>query len=295
MTEAVLGIIGGSGVYDIPGLENPRWLPIDSPWGQPSDAILFAEYEGLKLRFLPRHGRGHRLAPNELNNRANIDVLKRAGVTDLISISAVGSLRDDLSPGTFVLPDQYIDRTHGRPSSFFGGGIVGHVGFAEPVSARLVSLVAEAAETADVPYSKGGTMVVIEGPQFSTRAESEMYRQLRADIVGMTAMPEAKLAREAELPYATVAMVTDYDAWHPHHDAVDVQAVVNTLHANRERAQALVATIAKGFPRLIQDDPARTALDYAFMTAPEARASGALLRLDAVAGRVLGSANGNGK
>ncbi|GGF13302.1 S-methyl-5'-thioadenosine phosphorylase [Youhaiella tibetensis] len=292
MTEAVLGIIGGSGVYDIPGLENPRWLPIESPWGQPSDAILFAEFQGLKLRFLPRHGRGHRLAPNELNFRANIDVLKRAGVTDLISISAVGSLREHLAPGTFVLPDQYIDRTHARPASFFGGGIVGHVGFAEPVSARLRALVAKAAGEAGVALSDGGTLVVIEGPQFSTRAESEMYRTLKADIIGMTAMPEAKLAREAELPYATVAMVTDYDAWHPHHEAVDVQAVVATLHANRDKAQALVSAIARGFPRQVEDDPARTALDHAFMTAPEARPSGLMSRLDAVAGRVLGNANG---
>jgi len=293
MTEAVLGIIGGSGVYDLPGLENPRWLPIESPWGQPSDAILFAEYQGLKLRFLPRHGRGHRLAPNEVNYRANIDVLKRAGVTDLVSVSAVGSLREELSPGTFVLPDQYIDRTHGRAASFFGNGIVAHVGFAEPVSARLVSHVAAAAERADVSYSKGGTLVVIEGPQFSTRAESEMYRALRADIIGMTAMPEAKLAREAELPYATVAMVTDYDAWHPQHEAVDASAVVATLAANRGKAHALVAAIAAGFPRQLEDDPARTALDNAVMTSAEARAAGLLSRLDAVAGRIIG--NGNGK
>lgn len=293
MTEAVLGIIGGSGVYDIPGLENPRWLPIESPWGQPSDAILFAEYEGLKLRFMPRHGRGHRLAPNEINYRANVDVLKRAGVTDLISISAVGSLRDELAPGTFVLPDQYIDRTFARATSFFGSGIVGHVAFGEPVSARLTGVIATAAESVGVTCHDGGTLVVIEGPQFSTRAESEMYRKLDCDIIGMTALPEAKLAREAELPYATVAMVTDYDAWHPAHEAVDVQAVVTTLAANRAKAQALVGAIARTFPRTLEDDPARSALAHAFMTAPEVRSPGLLSRLDAVAGRVLG--NGNGK
>jgi 5'-methylthioadenosine phosphorylase len=293
MTEAVLGIIGGSGVYDIPGLENPRWLPIESPWGQPSDAILFAEYEGLKLRFMPRHGRGHRLAPNEINYRANVDVLKRAGVTDLISISAVGSLRDELAPGTFVLPDQYIDRTFARATSFFGSGIVGHVAFGEPVSARLTGVISAAADSAGVTCHAGGTLVVIEGPQFSTRAESEMYRKLDCDIIGMTALPEAKLAREAELPYATVAMVTDYDAWHPAHEAVDVQAVVTTLAANRAKAQALVGAIARTFPRTLEDDPARSALAHAFMTAPDARSPGLLSRLDAVAGRVLG--NGNGK
>ncbi|KFL26760.1 5'-methylthioadenosine phosphorylase [Devosia sp. 17-2-E-8] len=293
MTEAVLGIIGGSGVYDIPGLENPRWLPIESPWGQPSDAILFAEYEGLKLRFMPRHGRGHRLAPNEINYRANVDVLKRAGVTDLISISAVGSLRDELAPGTFVLPDQYVDRTFARATSFFGSGIVGHVAFGEPVSARLAGVISAAADSAGVTCHAGGTLVVIEGPQFSTRAESEMYRKLDCDIIGMTALPEAKLAREAELPYATVAMVTDYDAWHPAHEAVDVQAVVTTLAANRAKAQALVGAIARTFPRTLEDDPARSALAHAFMTAPEVRSPGLLSRLDAVAGRVLG--NGNGK
>lgn len=287
MAASVLGIIGGSGLYDLPGLEATEWRRVETPWGEPSDAILFATYEGLPLRFLPRHGRGHRLSPSGINYRANIDALKRAGVTDLLSVSAVGSLREEMAPGQFVLVDQYIDRTFSRETSFFGDGCVAHVPFAQPVSARLVDVVFDAARARDIACHAGGTLVVIEGPQFSSKAESELYRFVGAHLVGMTALPEAKLAREAELPYATIAMVTDYDGWHAEHEAVDVAAVIATLGANRAHAQALVAEVARRFPREAMDDPARHALDGAIMTAPEVRDAELVAKLDAVAGRVL--------
>ncbi|HEY8593717.1 MAG TPA: S-methyl-5'-thioadenosine phosphorylase [Devosiaceae bacterium] len=287
MPKTVLGVVGGSGVYDLPGLSNKQWVDVQSPFGKPSDEILFAEFEGLPVRFLPRHGRGHRLSPDGIDYRANIDALKRAGVTDLVSISAVGSLREELEPGRFVLVDQYVDRTNGRARSFFGNGLVAHVPLAEPAAAHLLDVAQAAADALEIAYRRGGTLVVIEGPQFSTRAESELYRQWGADVIGMTAMPEARLAREAEIAYATIAMVTDYDCWHPGHDAVDVGAVVQVLNANRGKAQALVAEIARRMSREMVDCPARRALDFAIMTAQDKRDAQAIARLDAVAGRVL--------
>lgn len=287
MSEAVLGIIGGSGIYDLPGFSAGTWRAVESPWGTPSDAILFATLEGLPVRFLPRHGRGHRLSPSQIDYRANIDALKRAGVTDIVSVSAVGSLREEMEPGHFVLVDQFIDRTHARPSSFFGNGCVAHVPMADPVAPHLVELVHDAARHHKIACHRGGTLVAIEGPQFSTTAESEFYRFAGAHVIGMTALPEAKLAREAELPYATIAMVTDYDGWHPDHDAVDVAGVLRTLAANKARAQDLLIELARRFPRTLTPSPARSALDGAIMTAPEARDAELVARLDAVAGRVL--------
>ncbi|MEM7567886.1 MAG: S-methyl-5'-thioadenosine phosphorylase, partial [Pseudomonadota bacterium] len=253
--KTVLGIIGGSGIYDLPGLENARWEAVETPWGTPSDALRFGEFpsdgggDPLPMVFLPRHGRGHVLSPSGINYRANIDAMKRAGVTDLISVSAVGSFREDCPPGTFVLVDQYIDRTFARETSFFGNGCVAHVPFAKPVCPELRSRAAAAATALELDHRDGGTLVCIEGPQFSTEAESHLYRDSGCTVIGMTAMPEAKLAREAELPYATIAMVTDFDAWHPDHDAVDVAQVVATAKANASRAASLVAKIAADFPR----------------------------------------------
>jgi 5'-methylthioadenosine phosphorylase len=290
MVQSVLGIIGGSGLYDLPGLESPRWEKVESPWGAPSDAILFAELEGLPIRFLPRHGRGHRIAPSDINFRANIDVLKRAGVTDLLSISACGSFREELSPGTFVLVDQFIDRTFARVKSFFGTGFVAHVSMAEPVSPGLVTEVENAAQAAKIPYRRGGTYLVMEGPQFSSRAESFLYKSWNCDVIGMTNMPEAKLAREAELCYATVAMVTDYDCWHDDHAHVDVASVLKVMKSNTQKAQELVRQLAKTFPRTHQPCPIGSdrALDVALITAPEVRDPDLVAKLDAVAGRVLG-------
>ena len=240
MTKAVLGIVGGSGFYNLPGLKNPRWESIASPWGEPSDQILFAEIDGLPIRFLPRHGRGHRLSPSGIDYRANIDALKRAGVTDLVSISACGSFREELSPGTFVLADQFIDRTFARDKSFFGKGLVAHVSMADPVSPVLVTEVEKAIQAEQITYRRGGVYLVMEGPQFSSRAESNLYRSWGCDVIGMTNMPEAKLAREAEICYATVAMVTDYDCWHDDHAHVDVAAVLKVMKDNTEMAQRLV-------------------------------------------------------
>ena len=239
--HAILGIIGGSGLYDLPGLKSPQWRRVDSPWGAPSDDILFAELDGLPLRFLPRHGRGHRLSPTHIDYRANIDALKRAGVTDLVSLSACGSFKEELPPGTFVLVDQFIDRTYKRESSFFGRGCVAHVSMAHPVSPRLRIHLAAAAEAEGIHVVRGGTYVCMEGPQFSTLAESLTYKQLGYAVIGMTNMPEAKLAREAELCYATVAMVTDFDCWHPDHEAVTVQDIIKVLAANTEKAPRLAA------------------------------------------------------
>jgi 5'-methylthioadenosine phosphorylase len=289
--QAVLGILGGSGFYDLPGLDNPRWQKVATPWGEPSDEILFAEIAGLPLRFLPRHGRGHRLSPTGINYRANIDAMKRAGVTDLVSVSACGSFREELAPGVFVLVDQFIDRTFAREKSFFGNGLVAHVSMAEPVSPLLLDALHAAAKVEAIPHKRGGTYLVMEGPQFSTRAESLLYRSWGCDVIGMTNMPEAKLAREAELCYAVVAMVTDYDCWHDEHAHVDVASVIKVMHANTAMAQRLVARLARDFPREHQPCPIASdrALDVALITAPAARDPELAAKLDAVAGRVLGN------
>lgn len=289
MTRSVLGIIGGSGIYDLPGLANVREERIRSPWGEPSGPLRIGEMSGLPVVFLSRHDKGHRLAPSDINYRANIDVLKRAGVTDLVSLSACGSFKEELAPGTFVLVDQFVDRTHRRANSFFGTGLVAHVSMAHPVSPRLRMHIAAAAEAEGIHVVRGGTYVCIEGPQFSTLAESLTYKQLGYAVIGMTNMPEAKLAREAELCYATVAMVTDYDCWHPDHDAVTVQDVIKVLTANAEKAKRLVARLARDFPREHEPCPIGSdrALDNAIITAPEARDPELLKKLDAVAGRVL--------
>ncbi|MEM1307567.1 MAG: S-methyl-5'-thioadenosine phosphorylase [Pseudomonadota bacterium] len=289
MTDAVLGVVGGSGLYDLPGLENPEWRKIETPWGAPSDAVLFAEIDGLPIRFLPRHGRGHRIAPSDINFRANIDAMKRAGVTDLVSVSACGSFKQELEPGRFVVVDQFIDRTRLRPMSFFGTGCVAHVSLADPVSPGLAQLAFEALQRADVWSAKGGTYVAIEGPQFSTRAESLLFKSWGADVIGMTNLPEARLAREAELCYATVAMVTDYDCWHEDHDEVDVAAVLEVMKGNTAKAQAFVAALAADFPRAHQPCPIGSdrALDVAIITPPDHRDPDLVAKLDAVAGRVL--------
>jgi 5'-methylthioadenosine phosphorylase len=289
MTKAVLGIIGGSGIYDLPGLERARKKKIMSPWGEPSAPLRVGEIAGTPVVFLSRHDEGHRLSPSDINYRANIDVLKRAGVTDLVSLSACGSFKQELPPGTFVLVDQFVDRTFNRASSFFGTGCVAHVSMAHPVSPRLQDRVAAAAGVEDIKLVRGGTYVCIEGPQFSTLAESLTYKQLGYSVIGMTNLPEAKLAREAELCYATVAMVTDFDCWHPDHDAVTVQDIINVLTANAEKAKRLVARLARDFPREHEPCPIGSdrALDNALITAPHARDKKLLQKLDAVAGRVL--------
>jgi 5'-methylthioadenosine phosphorylase len=290
MAKAVLGVIGGSGIYDLPGLEHVREERIESPWGEPSASLRIGAVAGLPIVFLARHDRGHRLSPSDINYRANIDVLKRAGVTDLVSLSACGSFKEELTPGTFVLIDQFVDRTHRRESSFFGKGCVAHVSIAHPVAPRLAQHLAEAAAAEAIPVARGGTYVCIEGPQFSTLAESLTYKNLGYSVIGMTNMPEAKLAREAELCYATVAMVTDFDCWHPHHDAVTVQDIIAVLNANAEKAKRLVARLARDFPPEHEPCPIGSdrALDTALITAPEARDPDLIRRLDAVAGRVLG-------
>src|SRR6187431_426796 len=292
MTRAVLGIIGGSGIYDLPGLEDVREETIQSPWGEPSAALTRGVIAGLPIVFLPRHDKGHRLSPSDINYRANIDVLKRAGVTDLVSLSACGSFKENLPPGTFVLIDQLVDRTLKRESSFFGRGLVAHVSMAHPVSPRLRIHLANAAMAEGITAVRGGTYVCIEGPQFSTFAESMTYKGLGYSVIGMTNLPEAKLAREAELCYATVAMVTDFDCWHPDHDAVTVQDIIAVLAANAEKAKNLVARLARDFPREHEPCPIGSdrALDTALLTAPEARDKELIKKLDAVAGRVLGNA-----
>ena len=290
MADTVLGFIGGSGLYDLPGLENPEWRMVETPWGKPSDEMLFAEIAGLPIRFMPRHGRGHPIAPSEINFRANIDALKRAGVTDLISISACGSFREHLAPGMFVIVDQFIDRTTGlRDRSFFGTGLVAHVSLADPVSPLLAGEIEKALGAADVPFQRGGTYLTIEGPQFSTRAESFLYKSWNCDVIGMTNMPEARLAREAEICYATVAMVTDYDCRHEEHAEVDVASVLEVMKGNTEKAQRLVLELAKSFPRTHPPCPIGSdrALDVALITAPDKRDPELVAKLDAVAGRVL--------
>lgn len=284
-----IGIIGGSGVYDIDGLENKRWQRVESPFGAPSDELLLGELNGVPLVFLPRHGRGHKHSPSSINFRANIDAFKRAGVTDVISVSAVGSLREDLSPGTFVIIDQFIDRTFAREKSFFGEGLVAHVSMAHPVCSRLGDHLERAARAADIPAVRGGTYLVMEGPQFSTQAESALYRAWGCDVIGMTNMPEAKLAREAELCYATVAMVTDYDCWHPAHDHVTVEQIIRVLTQNADSARALVKGVASAVwtDEHAKNCACRRALQHAIITAPDARDPAMVERLAAVAGRRL--------
>jgi 5'-methylthioadenosine phosphorylase len=290
MTKSVLGIIGGSGIYDLPGLGNVREQRIASPWGDPSGPLRIGEVAGLPVVFLSRHDQGHRLSPSDINYRANIDVMKRAGVTDLVSLSACGSFKEDLPPGSFVLVDQFVDRTYMRESSFFGKGLVAHVSMAHPVAPLLRAHLRAAATAVGITPHWGGTYVCIEGPQFSTYAESITYKQLGYSVIGMTNMPEAKLAREAEICYATVAMVTDFDCWHPDHDAVTVQDIIKVLLANADKAKELVARLARNFPH--EHEPCSIgsdrALDTALITAPEARDPELIKRLDAVAGRVLG-------
>ena len=289
MTKAVLGIIGGSGIYDLPGLERVRTKRVASPWGKPSAPLRIGMIGDTAVVFLSRHDKGHRISPTDINYRANIDVLKRAGVTDLISLSACGSFKQELPPGTFVLVDQFVDRTFARASSFFGTGCVAHVSMAHPVSPRLQDRIAAAAGAEGIKLTRGGTYVCIEGPQFSSFAESMTYKQLGYSVIGMTNLPEAKLAREAELCYATVAMVTDFDCWHPDHDAVTVQDIIAVLTANAETAKNLVARLARDFPLEHEPCPIGSdrALDNALITAPEARDPKLLRKLDAVAGRVL--------
>ncbi len=287
--QPVIGIIGGSGLYDIAGLKDTQWAKIETPWGDPSDEFLLGTYEGQRVVFLPRHGRGHKASPTSLNYRANIDAMKRLGVTDIISLSAVGSLKEELAPGHFVIVDQFIDRSFAREKSFFGHGCVAHVSMAHPVCARLGDALEESLKALNLPYTRGGTYLVMEGPQFSTLAESNLYRSWGCSVIGMTNMPEAKLAREAEIDYASVAMVTDYDCWHEEHDAVTVEQVIRVLLSNADKARSLVKDV---LPRLNQPRPVcphgcDTALTHALITAPEARDPDVLRRLDAVAGRVL--------
>jgi 5'-methylthioadenosine phosphorylase len=287
MTKSFLGIIGGSGLYEV-ALDDARWETVVTPWGEPSDQLRLGELNGLPVAFLPRHGRGHIHSPTTINYRANIDALKRIGVTDVISLSAVGSLREDAPPGTFVVVDQFIDRTYARIKSFFGTGCVGHVPFALPVSPDLASLAVSTLAKLGIAHRAGGTYVVMEGPQFSTRAESLLHKSWGGDVIGMTNMPEAKLAREAELCYATIAMVTDFDAWHDNHDAVDVAQVVATMKGNGEKAKQFITAFAKALPRQHPACPIGSdrALNGAIMTAPDKRDPAVLAKLDAVMKRI---------
>jgi 5'-methylthioadenosine phosphorylase len=286
----VLGIMGGSGVYDIAGLEKAEWRRVASPFGETSDEFLFGVLQGQEVVFVPRHGRGHFHSPTTINYRANIDALKRVGVTDILSLSACGSLREDLPPGHFVVIDQFIDRTFAREKSFFGEGLVAHVSMAQPTCNRLARAVHDCAQQAGFPIRMGGTYIAMEGPQFSSLAESELYRSWGCDVIGMTNMPEAKLAREAEICYATVAMVTDYDCWHEEHAEVDVAAIIKVLHENVDKAHGLIERLARDFPREHLPCPIGSdrALDVAIITPPQARSPAMLAKLDAVAGRVLG-------
>jgi 5'-methylthioadenosine phosphorylase len=287
--KVVLGVIGGSGIYDIPGLTEQRWIKVDSPFGEPSDELLHGKYNGQTIIFLPRHGRGHKLSPSEINFRANIDALKRSGVTDILSVSAVGSLRENLAPGTFVIVDQFIDRTFARKKTFFEDGLVAHVSMAHPVCHRLGDHLEVASKAVGLNVARGGTYLVMEGPQFSTLAESEMYRSWNCDVIGMTNMPEAKLAREAEMCYASVAMVTDYDCWHPNHDTVTVDQILRVLLANADNARSLVKAVS---PLVSGDLSAKKcsckhALQNAIITAPDARSQNQTKRLEVIISRFL--------
>ncbi|MDE2577981.1 MAG: S-methyl-5'-thioadenosine phosphorylase [Hyphomicrobiales bacterium] len=288
MTKAIVGVIGGSGVYDLPGLADMREERVSTPWGEPSDALRFGRIGTTEAVFLPRHGRGHRLSPSGINYRANIDAMKRVGVTDIVSVSACGSFREELYPGLFVLVDQFVDRTHGRESSFFGNGCVAHVSMAHPVAPKLSGRIAAAAEAEKIAFRKGGTYVCMEGPQFSSYAESLSYKGAGYDVIGMTACPEVKLAREAEISYATVAMVTDYDCWHADHDAVDVAAIIKILHENAANAARLVARLLRDFPAEHEPCPVGSdrALETALITAEAARDPALLSKLDAVMARL---------
>ena len=288
MTKWTIGIIGGSGLYAIDGLQNAEWRRVETPWGDPSDKLLFGTIGDVDLVFLPRHGRGHRISPSELNARANIDALKRSGVTDILAISSIGSLQEELEPGKFVIVDQFIDRTVARASSFFGTGMVAHVSMAEPTCPRLSSLAAAAVTAAGGTAAAGATYVAMEGPQFSSRAESLLYRQWGADVIGMTAMPEAKLAREAEIPYALIGMVTDYDCWRESEAHVEVSEVIKQMHANGEIARKTVAAFVAALPPERAPSPLDTVLDQALITAPEARDPALLAKLDKIMARVLG-------
>jgi 5'-methylthioadenosine phosphorylase len=292
LIEPVIGLIGGSGLYDIEGLEEREWRHVPTPWGEPSDQLLFGRLAGVRCVFLPRHGRGHPTPPSRLNYRANIDALKRSGVTEILSLSAVGSLKEELPPGHFVIVDQFIDRTFAREKSFFESGCVAHVSMAEPVCPRLGDALEGAAKGIGLPVTRGGTYLVMEGPQFSTKAESKLYRQWGCSVIGMTNMPEAKLAREAELCYATIAMVTDYDCWHEEHDHVTVEQVVRVLLGNADKAKALVKAVIPRLGARRGPCPAGCdrALDNAIITAPERRDPALLRKLDVVAGRILGAA-----
>ncbi|MEP2734940.1 MAG: S-methyl-5'-thioadenosine phosphorylase [Erythrobacter sp.] len=281
-----IGVIGGSGIYALEGLEDAQWIGVKSPWGAPSDEVLCGRIGDVQLRFLPRHGRGHAISPGNLNSRANIDVLKRAGCTDILAISAVGSLREEIAPGDFAIAEQFIDRTKGRPSSFFGSGFVAHVSMADPTCPRLSAMAAQAIVQAGGKPAIGATYLAMEGPQFSTRAESRMYQSWGADIIGMTAMPEAKLAREAELPYALIGMATDYDCWREG-DAVDVAEVVTQMQANGALARDMLAAFIAALPAERAPSPIDTALDDAIITAPEKHDPELLVKLDAVARRLL--------
>jgi 5'-methylthioadenosine phosphorylase len=283
-----LGIIGGSGLYNMEGLENSKWIKVNTPWGNPSDDILQAEFKGKEIFFLPRHGRGHTISPSNINFRANIDALKQLGVTDIISMSAVGSLKENLEPGTFVIVDQFIDRTFARVKTFFDKEIVAHVSMAKPTSPGLMNTCEKVLKKLKIPFQKGGTYLVMEGPQFSSLAESNLYRSWGADVIGMTNMPEAKLAREAEMRYATIAMVTDFDCWHPDHEDVSVEQVVKTLLGNAEKAKKVVAELLLSFEADIDEkDPANKCLDVAIITDKKAWTKETLNNLSTVAGRVL--------
>jgi 5'-methylthioadenosine phosphorylase len=288
-TPPVIGVIGGSGIYEIDGLENVRWETVETPFGQPSDQLLFGELAGQKMVFLPRHGRGHKIPPASVNYRANIDALKRSGVTEILSVSACGSLKEELPPGTFVIADQFIDRTIAREKSFFGPGLVAHVALGHPVCGRLGDVVEAACKEVGIDAVRGGTYLAMEGPQFSTLAESNLYRSWGCDVIGMTNMPEAKLAREAEMCYATVAMVTDYDCWHPDHDHVTVDAIIKVLLDNAEKGRTLVKQAAPKLAGRAEtcSHGCHTALESAIITAPDARDPAMVTKLAAVAGRVL--------
>lgn len=282
-----IGIIGGSGLSEIDALEEAQWIKVETPWGDPSDEILCGQIGPVQVRFLPRHGRGHTIPPSEVNARANIDALKRAGCTDLLAISSIGSLQEKLPPGQFVVVDQFIDRTVSRPSSFFGSGMVAHVSMAEPVCERLSGYAAKAVGKAGGTVTRGGTYLAMEGPQFSTRAESNLYRSWGADVIGMTAMPEAKLAREAEMPYALIGMVTDYDCWREDTAFVEVSELIAQMHANGDTARKAVESFITALPEKRAASPLDTVLDHALITAHEARDPSMLAKLGAVAGRVI--------
>jgi 5'-methylthioadenosine phosphorylase len=288
MTKNKLAIIGGSGFYDVEEFTNRKFIKLDTPWGKPSDDILKTKYNNKEVFFLPRHGKGHFISPSKINFRANIDALKQLGVTDIISISAVGSLKEEMAPGTFVLVDQFIDRTFARNQTFFDEDIVAHVSMAHPVSEGLMNACEESIKKEKIKYQRGGTYIVMEGPQFSTLAESNLYRSWKIDVIGMTNMPEAKLAREAEIKYASVSMVTDYDCWHPNHDNVDVQSVIKVLLSNAQKAKNMIKNIIDNFENHIDPkDPTPNCLDVAIITDPKKRSKKTINKLKTVAGRVL--------